>query len=130
MGEAANLTHAPPFSRRMSLISTWRSPTAGRMFYDTRQSHELDVKLREPNLGPRLLPFLKVGRPPAPVARRMWACPLPGAHGLRGLQLWGAGGPGPGRQGAAHDAHKTTLMHRNHSRTSAPYASGFRRLHR
>lgn len=44
---------------RLSLISTWRSPVAGRTFYDTRQSLELDVKLREPGWGPKLLPLLK-----------------------------------------------------------------------
>jgi hypothetical protein len=44
----------------LSLISSWRSPAVGRAFYDTCQSHELDVKLRVPNVGPRLLPYLDV----------------------------------------------------------------------
>lgn len=42
-----------------SLIATWRSPTAGRLFYDTCQSTELDNKLRATNLGPKMLPFLE-----------------------------------------------------------------------
>ncbi|GAX84290.1 hypothetical protein CEUSTIGMA_g11712.t1 [Chlamydomonas eustigma] len=46
-------------SGRSSLISSWRSPAVGRAFYDNCQSHELDVKLRMPNVGPRLLPYLE-----------------------------------------------------------------------
>ena len=43
------------------LHSSWRSPAASRQFYDTCQSHQLDVKLRKPNLGPRLAPLLEAG---------------------------------------------------------------------
>ena len=58
--------HPPPApSRRTSLISSWRSSSVARAFYDSRQSNELDVKLRIPNLGHQLLPKLRDGDPDA-----------------------------------------------------------------
>lgn len=49
--------------RRHSLIGSWRSPAAARLFYDGRQSLELDVKLKAPNIGPKLEPLLRAGDP-------------------------------------------------------------------
>lgn len=65
-GTMKNTSHKE--TGRLSLISTWRSPVAGRTFYDTRQSLELDVKLREPGWGPKLLPLLKASVAPCTCA--------------------------------------------------------------
>lgn len=48
---------------RESLISTWRSAAAGRVFYDEQASLAIDNKLVKANLGPKLHPLLLAGDP-------------------------------------------------------------------
>eukprot|EP00798_Chlamydomonas_sp_ICE-L_P000577 gene577-1993_t len=46
---------------RDSLISSWQSSAAGRVFYESQASKALENKLTSENLGPKLFPYLKAG---------------------------------------------------------------------